>query len=133
MCNQMETMLHSNWIYSFSTEQNCLSCLAHVVNLAITDFMSIITRIAHVETSTAIWEFDPTLSQNRVLGDSLDVIAAIWTLAIKIQALGQRIAYFERLQKECGIDTTLKILLHSNVHWGTANGMLACSYKLPQV
>ena len=81
----------------------------------------------------AIWEFDPTLSQNRVLGDSLDVVAAIRTLAIKIQASGQRVAYFERLQKECGIDIPLKIPLHSNVRWGTADGMLARSYDLRQV
>ena len=130
MCNHMETMLHSNFIYCFSTKQNHLPCLAHVVNLAIIDFMSIITGIAHVETSTAIWEFDLMLTQNRVLGGSLDVIAAIQTLAIKIQASGQRIAYFERLQKECGIDTPLKIPLHSNVRWGTADGMLARSYNL---
>jgi hypothetical protein len=103
------------------------------VNLAITDFMSVITKIAHVETTTAIWEFDPTLSQNRVLGDSLDIVAAIRTLAIKIQASGQRVAYFERLQKECGIDIPLKIPLHSNVRWGTADGMLARSYNLRQV
>ena len=95
--------------------------------------MSVITKIAHVETTTAIWEFDPVLSQNWVLGNSLDVVAAIRTLAIKIQAFGQRVAYFERLQKECGIDIPLKIPLHSNVWWGTADGMLACSYKLQQV
>ena len=133
MCNHMETTFHSNRIYCFSTKQNRLPCLAHVVNLAITDFMSIIIRIAHVKTTTAIWEFDPTLSQNRVLRNSLDVIAAIQTLAIKIQASGQRIAYFEWLQKECGIDTPLKIPLHSNVCWGTADGMLAHSYNLRQV
>ena len=95
--------------------------------------MSVVTKIAHVETTTAIWEFDPTLPRNQVLGSSLDVIAAIRTLAIKIQASGQRIAYFERLQKECGVAIPLKIPLHSNVHWGTADGMLAQSYDLRRV
>lgn len=133
MCNHIETTLYRNRIYSFSTDQNRLPCLAHVINLAITDFMSVITKIAHVETATAIWEFDPTLSQNRVLGDSLDVVAVIRTLAIKIQASGQRVAYFERLQKECGVDIPLKIPLHSNVRWGTADGMLVRSYNLRQV
>jgi hypothetical protein len=47
--------------------------------------MSHITKIAAVETSTAIWEYDPSLPGNRVLGGSLDVIAAIRTLAIKVQ------------------------------------------------
>jgi hypothetical protein len=45
--------------------------------------MARITKIAAVETTTAIWEYDPSLSDNRVLGGSLDVIAAIRTLAIK--------------------------------------------------
>ncbi len=133
MCNHIETVLYNKHIYCFSAKQNCLPCLAHVVNLAITDFMSVITKIAHVETVMAIWEFDPTLSQNQVLGDSLDVVAAIWTFAIKIQASGKCVAYFEQLQKKCGIAIPLKIPLHSNVCWGMADSMLACSYHLQQV
>jgi hypothetical protein len=46
--------------------------------------MSHITKIAAVESATAIWEYDPTLPGNRVLGGSLDVIAAIRTIAIKV-------------------------------------------------
>jgi len=48
------------------------------------DVMLHITKIAVVETTTAIWEYDPTLADNRVLGGSLDVISAIRTLAIKV-------------------------------------------------
>ena len=132
-CNHIEASLQSDGIYSFDPDQHRLPCLAHVVNLAITDFMNVITKIGHVETTTVIWEFDPTLPQNRVLGDSLDVVAAIRTLVIKIQASGQRISYFERLQKECGTDPPLKIPLHSNIRWGTADGMLGCSYDLRMV
>jgi hypothetical protein len=46
--------------------------------------MAHITKIAAVETATAIWEFDPELPANRVLSGSLDVIAAVRTLAIKV-------------------------------------------------
>jgi len=46
--------------------------------------MQNITKIAAVENATAIWEYDPTRTDNRVLGGSLDVIAAIRTLAIKV-------------------------------------------------
>jgi len=60
------------------------SCLSHVVNLANIDIMDHITKIAAIETATAIWEYDPSLSDNRVLNGSLDVIAAIRTLAIKV-------------------------------------------------
>ena len=49
--------------------------------------MSHITKIAAVENATAIWEYDPTRNDNRVLGGSLDVIAAIRTLAIKVSFL----------------------------------------------
>jgi hypothetical protein len=62
----------------------CTRCLAHVVQLAIVDIMSHITKIAAVETTTAIWEYDPDLPNNRVLKGSLDVIAAIRTVAIKV-------------------------------------------------
>jgi hypothetical protein len=46
--------------------------------------MQHITKIAVVENATAIWEYDPSREDNRVLGGSLDVIAAIWKLAIKV-------------------------------------------------
>jgi hypothetical protein len=93
--------------------------------------MTHITKIAAVETATAIWEYDPSLPDNRVLNGSLDVTAAIRTLPIKvshvsfslcrfsnfpqIQSSGQRIEGFEKLQAECGLKDSLKIPLHSNV------------------
>jgi hypothetical protein len=112
--------------------------------------MDHVTKIAAVETTTAIWEYDPSLPDNRVLNGSLDVIAAIRTLAIKVrlpflvsssdflpfeqvQSSGQRIEAFEKLQIECGIVDPLKIPLHSNVRWGTAYRMLSVSYKVRQV
>jgi hypothetical protein len=80
--------------------------------------MTHITKIAAVETATAIWEYDPSLPNNRVLNGSLDITVAIRTLAIKvgrvsfllsrisnlpqIQSSGQRIEAFEKLQLECG-------------------------------
>jgi len=60
------------------------SCLAHVINLGNVDMMSHITKIAAVKNATVIWEYDPSLAGNRVLEGSLDVIAAICTLAIKV-------------------------------------------------
>jgi hypothetical protein len=59
-------------------------CLAHVINLGNVDVMARITKIAAVETTTAIWEYNPSLLDNHVLNGSLDVIAAIRTLAIKV-------------------------------------------------
>ena len=32
--------------------------LAHVINLGVTDVMAMITKIATVETTAAIWEYD---------------------------------------------------------------------------
>ena len=60
-------------------------CLGHVVNLGNVDVMAHITKLAVVANSTAIWEYDPIRADNRVLGGSLDVIAAIRTLAIKVR------------------------------------------------
>jgi hypothetical protein len=61
-----------------------LSCLGHVVNLGNVDVMKGVTKIAVVENATAIWEYDPSREDNRVLGGSLDVIAAMRTLTIKV-------------------------------------------------
>ena len=69
-----------------SIEFHC-SCLAHVINLGNVDVMSNITKIATVKNATAIWEYDPTWTDNRVLGGSLDIIATICTLAINVKIL----------------------------------------------
>ena len=63
------------------------SCLKHIVNLANVDVMGHITKIATVENATAIWEYDPDLYGNCVLGGSLDVIAAVHTITIKVSFL----------------------------------------------
>ena len=47
--------------------------------------MAHIMKIAAVETTTAIWEYDPSLPDNRVLNGLLDVISAIRTVAIKVR------------------------------------------------
>lgn len=59
-------------------------CLAHVINLANIDVMGHITKITAMEMATAIWEYDPSLTDNLVLGGSLDVIAVIQTVVIKV-------------------------------------------------
>ena len=46
--------------------------------------MGRITKIAAVENANAIWEYDPSLPNNRILGGSLDVIAAIRMIAVNV-------------------------------------------------
>jgi hypothetical protein len=46
--------------------------------------MGHITKIAAIETTSAIWEYNPSLPDNRMLGRSLDVISTICTIAIKV-------------------------------------------------
>ena len=59
-------------------------CLAHVMNLANVAIMAHITKIAAIENANAIWEYDPELPGNRMLEGSLDVVAAIRTLVVKV-------------------------------------------------
>ena len=47
-------------------------------------FMEHVMKLAAVENAQAIWEYDLSLPDNRVLGEGLDVIAAVQTLAIKV-------------------------------------------------
>jgi len=55
-----------------------------MVNLANVVVMDRITKIVAVETTTAIWEYDPSLPDNHMLNSSLDVVAAVRMLAIKV-------------------------------------------------
>lgn len=95
--------------------------------------MTHITKKAAFETSQAIWEYDPSDSNSRVLGSSLDVIAALRTLATKIQASGQRIQEFQRIQRELGSEKPLSLLLHGNTRWGSAYVMVDRGLKLSKV
>ena len=54
--------------------------------------MDRITKIAAVEMTTAIWEYDPSLPDNHVLNGSLDIVAAVQMLAIKVP--GQPLFFF---------------------------------------
>jgi len=70
-----------------------LRCLEHVVNLANVAVMANITKIAVVENTNAIWEYDPDLPGNRVLGGSLDVVAALRTLVVKVSSINNQAYY----------------------------------------
>ena len=83
----------------FNPTAHRLPCLAHVINLAITTVMAHLTKIAAIEMITAIWEFNPSLPNNRVLGNSLDVVATIRTLAIKVSDHVQRYPTYTKLNK----------------------------------
>jgi hypothetical protein len=102
------------------------SCLEHVVNLANVDVMGHITKIAAVENATAIWEYDPDLCDNRVLGGSLDVIAAVRTIAIKvfsffnlILSLKYTVTRFRPLGSESNILKSSKSTARSMNHSGS--------------
>ena len=58
--------------------------MAHIVQLGIEDFMSKVTKVGIIENKQAIWDYDPTLPENRIVCGGLDVIAVIRTLAIKV-------------------------------------------------
>lgn len=77
----------SHYLTTYSISYSYPRCLEHVINLATVAVMGSITKIAAIENAQAIWEFDPTLDGNRVLGGSLDVIAAIRTIAIKVSGI----------------------------------------------
>ena len=61
-----------------------LRCLEHAVNLTNIAVMGHITKITVIDYTNVIWEYDPLLLNNHVLGGSLNVIAVIQTLAVKV-------------------------------------------------
>ncbi|KAG6913396.1 hypothetical protein DXG01_007109 [Tephrocybe rancida] len=88
ICRTVEAV-HVMHSLSWNSQENQLPCLGHIVNLGTVDVMSHITKIGNVETVTAIWEFNPSLPNNCVLGGSLNVVSTIHTLTIKTQASSQ--------------------------------------------
>jgi|SRR5882724_3395929 len=59
-----------------------------------------ILKIAAMETTTAIWEYDPLLPDNWMLNGSLDVIAAIQILLPRYVILSiSNLSFFIPLQK----------------------------------
>ncbi|KAF8622594.1 hypothetical protein AX15_006893 [Amanita polypyramis BW_CC] len=86
MCRRVSD-IHQKYGLFWNHEQNQLLCLEHVSNLAVLDVMGSITKVATIENAQAIWEFDPTLEDNCMLGGSLDVIAAIQMIAIKVSSM----------------------------------------------
>ncbi|KAN0124318.1 hypothetical protein V8E52_001967 [Russula decolorans] len=119
-CEAVKTF-HTRRRYSeWKAKESQLLCFGHVVNIANVAVMGRITKIAAVENANAIWEYNPSLPNNCILGGSLDVIAAVRTITVKIQAFGQHIEYFEKLQLQCKFDQPLRIPLHSNIQWGSA-------------
>ena len=60
------------------------SCLEHVINLANVAVMRHIMKIAIIENTNTIWEYDFNLIDNCVLKGSVDVVAAIQMLVIKV-------------------------------------------------
>jgi hypothetical protein len=79
-------MYDSYFLETTTYRSDSFRCLEHVVNLANVAVMAHITKIAAIENANAIWEYDPELPGNRMLGGSLDVyvVAAIRTLAVKV-------------------------------------------------
>ncbi|OJT06528.1 Zinc finger BED domain-containing protein RICESLEEPER 2 [Trametes pubescens] len=127
---EVERVLTKRGVLDWDAGKNRLSCIAHVVQLGIEDFMTQVTQVALVQSKQAMWDFDPTLATNRLAAGGLDVIAMIRTLAIKIQASPQRKEAFKRAQRQIGIDVPLVIPLHGNTRWGSAHGMCERAFRL---
>ena len=91
ICETVESLHALRQLPAWSTTENQLPCLEHIVNLATVDVMKHVTRFATLENATAIWEYDPSDDNNRVLGGSLDMIVAMCTLAIKVCIYAQTV------------------------------------------
>ena len=59
--------------------------------------MACITRMAAIETTTAIWDYDPDLPKNRIMNGSLpvDAVAALRTLSVKVDSIFYSLNVFQ--------------------------------------
>ncbi|KAM5541078.1 hypothetical protein V8D89_005389 [Ganoderma adspersum] len=106
----------------FNAAQNTLRCFRHIIQLSIEDFMGQITQVAIAENKQAIWDYNPNDPHSLVNG-SIDLIAVIHTLIVKIQVSGQWKQAFEELQIDGTRPLPLALIVHNNTHWGSGFGM----------
>ncbi|KAF9019897.1 hypothetical protein BDZ89DRAFT_1139019 [Hymenopellis radicata] len=92
--------------------------------------MCVITKKAAMESAHAIWSYDPENKDNRILDGKLDIIAILHTFIVKCYASRQRIQYFESCQLQSELKPVLKMVLHGNIRWSPAHGMMDRAYKL---
>ncbi|KAF8465455.1 hypothetical protein DFH94DRAFT_604006, partial [Russula ochroleuca] len=59
ICRMIQRLHEVRGLSDWNAQENQLMCLGHVVNLRTVDMMGHITKIAAVETTTVIWEYDP--------------------------------------------------------------------------
>ncbi|KAM6504367.1 hypothetical protein JOM56_001310, partial [Amanita muscaria] len=67
-CNTIESQHRLCQLPVWLAAQKQLPCLEHVVNLSNVDIMSHITKLTIIESTNAIWEYDPSDPGNHVLG-----------------------------------------------------------------
>lgn len=61
MATTIESILTRRNTFDWYASERKLNCLAHIVNLAIEDFMGAVTQTGVTESKQAIWEYDPQL------------------------------------------------------------------------
>ncbi|KAM6501442.1 hypothetical protein JOM56_004456, partial [Amanita muscaria] len=85
LCETVEMQHQLRKLSPWVAKENQIPCLEHAVNLANVAVMGHVTKLAVAETTSAIWEYDPTLPNNRILGDGLDVVSVLRTLNVKVR------------------------------------------------
>ena len=86
LCQEVESQHVLRVLPEWDAEQNQIPCLEHAVQLSVASVMDHVTKRAIAESSTAIWEYDPSLEENKVAGGKLDVLSVLRTINIKVRA-----------------------------------------------
>lgn len=79
-----ESLLGCELLLSRFTILTLLSCLGHILELAIEAIVTTVTKKSAVETTTAIWEFDPAAPGSLLDGNKADLLAMLRTLSVKV-------------------------------------------------
>jgi hypothetical protein len=70
----------------WNAEENQIPCLEHAVQLSVVSVMDHVTKRAIAESSMAIWEYDPSLDENKVAGGRPDALSVLRTVNVKVCA-----------------------------------------------
>jgi hypothetical protein len=84
LCQEIETQHIRRALPDWDAEANQIPCLEHAVQLSVVSVMDHVTKRAIAESSTAIWEYDPSLEENKVAGGRPDALSVLRTIVVKV-------------------------------------------------
>jgi hypothetical protein len=86
LCQEVELQHIRRALPEWDAEEHQIPCLEHAVQLSVVSVMDHVTKRSIAESSSTIWEYDPSLDENKVAGGRPDALSVLRTINVKVRA-----------------------------------------------